>query len=145
MDNPFLKNAKIEFTSLVLEEQYTLDEVCQGNWLEPYVIKCVQIYHYPGDKNKDCIEINLRPDYSKEDFARFLNKLDFMYDSRGSFLENLDTLQGTVWFKDGTWAKFEEYQRPDGVSSYVWVYYSCPYIPDEFYESDPIKFGSHNK
>lgn len=65
--------------------------------------------------------INLRQDYTEQEYKEFLDKLNFEYDDGYGNQE----LFGTVWFKDGAWAEREEY---DG--SEWWSTKSRPEIPE---------------
>lgn len=66
--------------------------------------------------------IVLKVGYSKKDYTKFLNELDFNYDSGyGS-----QKIFGLVWFEDNTWLKRSEY---DG--SEWWSYIQLPEIPME--------------
>ena len=64
--------------------------------------------------------IELKENYSEEDLSKFLNDLDFEYDS--GYGEQ--KLYGTVWLTDGSWFSREEY---DG--SEWWQYQSLPPVP----------------
>jgi hypothetical protein len=66
--------------------------------------------------------IVLKVGYDEEDYAKFLNDLNFEYDSGYGGQE----LYGTVWFKDNTWAERGEY---DG--SEWWEVRSLPDITKE--------------
>ena len=49
--------------------------------------------------------VNLRQDYTEEEYKEFLDKLNLEYDEGYGIQE----IYGTVWFKDGTWAERYEY------------------------------------
>jgi hypothetical protein len=67
--------------------------------------------------------ISLKEGYTTEEYAEFLTKLDFGYDSGYGGQE----LLGTIWLmKENTWLERGEY---DG--SEWWEYNECPQIPDE--------------
>lgn len=66
--------------------------------------------------------IVLKVDHNEEDLAKFLNDLNFDYDSGYGGQE----LYGTVWFKNNTWAERGEY---DG--SEWWEERSLPDVPKE--------------
>ena len=72
------------------------------------------------DENHEGRTIILKVGHDEEDYAKFLNDLDFEYDSGYGGQE----LFGTVWFKDDTWAERGEY---DG--SEWWEINSLPDIP----------------
>ena len=48
----------------------------------------------------------LRRDYNSEDYAAFLNQINFDYDDSFGWVE----LEGTIWFTDGTWSTRGEYE-----------------------------------
>lgn len=66
--------------------------------------------------------INLKTDYSDDDYHSFLNELNFEYDGGYGGQE----LFGNVWLEDGTWLERGEY---DG--SEWWEHKVCPDIPKE--------------
>jgi len=77
------------------------------------------------DKKLKCAQIaglNLKIGFTIEERVKFINDLDFEYDSGYGGQE----LYGTVWFEDNTWAERGEY---DG--SEWWNYKSVPEIPEE--------------
>ena len=82
--------------------------------------KCVFIGHNP-DFYGDGTTYLLPDNYTAEQYSRFIESLDFGYDSG----YGLQELYGTIWYKDGTWSDRDEY---DG--SECWQYHSCPPIPD---------------
>lgn len=86
-------------------------------------IKCAKVTTgigwYEEDRHRTIV---LKVGYNEEDYAKFLNDLDFEYDNGFGGQE----LHGTVWFKDNTWAGRGEY---DG--SEWWELYSLPDIPKE--------------
>ena len=88
--------------------------------LEGKNIKCAQIAHdyYRMEKK----EINLKVNFSENDFKEFLNKLDFEYDDGFGTQE----LHGLVWLEDGTWLSRHEY---DGAEN--WEHNKLPEIPTE--------------
>ena len=66
-------------------------------------IKCAFINHEVGyDKFN---EYQLRPGYSEEDFAKFLESISFKYDD--GFGGQM--LYGIIWYRDGTWSERGEY------------------------------------
>ena len=67
-------------------------------------------------------EIILKVNFTDEDYNKFLNELDFIYDSGYGGQE----LFGTVWFNDGTWLERGEY---DG--SEWWEYKHFPKINEK--------------
>jgi len=64
----------------------------------------------------------LKANHTEEDYAGFLNSLNFRYDEGYGGQE----LEGTIWYKDGTWSDRGEY---DG--SEWWQHQRCPLIPSE--------------
>ena len=66
-------------------------------------------------------ELHLLKGYSEEEYAKFLECLDFEYDSGyGS-----QKLFGMIWYDDGSWSERDEY---DG--SEWWSLRSLPEIPE---------------
>ena len=78
-------------------------------------IKCAKI-------STDSRTILLKDGHDEVDYLKFLNNLDFEYDSGYGGQE----LFGTVWFEDNTWATRGEY---DG--SEWWEAHYLPDIPKE--------------
>jgi hypothetical protein len=68
------------------------------------------------------LTVDLRVKYTLVDYQRFLQALDFSYDSGYGGQE----LYGTIWYTDGTWSSRGEY---DG--SEWWEYNKCPEILEE--------------
>lgn len=95
-----------------------LDEV-QGE-----EVLCAIIYHGDPEWIEDAADTAalLKKGYSPEDFADFLNKIGYNYDSGFGGQE----VFGTIWYRDGTWSERGEY---DG--SEWWVHKVCPDIPEE--------------
>lgn len=86
-----------------------------------FPVKCASITK--GDDywdDEDKLFIDLKLNYSDEEFKTFLKNLDFDYDN--GFGGQI--LFGTVWFKDNTWLSREEY---DG--SEWWMHNKLPTIP----------------
>lgn len=82
-------------------------------------IKCAKVIIHKEYESRTII---LKVGHDEEDYAKFLNDLDFeYYDGYGG-----QELFGTVWFEDNTWAGRGEY---DG--SEWWEIYSLPDIPKE--------------
>lgn len=103
-----MTNAKEEFSDHVLD--------VKSNILAARISKDD---NYFGDSETFAA---LKIGYSKDDYDKFINKLDFKYDSGyGS-----QKLFGTIWYKDGTWSSRGEY---DG--SEWWEYNKVPEIPEE--------------
>jgi len=98
-------NAKTEFIELV----------------EGKEVKCAAInYQECWDKrNPDSL---LPIGYDQEQYNQFIESLDYDYDNGYGG----QSLFGTVWLKDGTWATRGEY---DG--SEWWDHHDCPEIPKE--------------
>ena len=87
-----------------------------------YLIDCAQIMNGNSwDDEYDKI-VNLKKNYSSEDYEKFLESLNFEYDSGYGSQE----LHGFVWFSDGSWMERSEY---DG--SEWWVHKSRPELPKE--------------
>ncbi|WP_283640102.1 hypothetical protein [Mesonia mobilis] len=84
-------------------------------------VKCAEIYK-GDDWDDDRTSYLLKCNHSKEDLDRFINSLDFNYDSGYGGQE----LFGTLWFVDGSWIERGEY---DG--SEWWEYKTTPEIPKE--------------
>lgn len=102
-----MKNAREEMLELLDGKDIKCAEVTTGrNW-----------YEEAGGRT-----IVLKVGYSEEDLERFLNDLNFEYDSGYGGQE----LYGTVWFKDNTWAERGEY---DGLE--WWEERYLPEIPIE--------------
>lgn len=78
-------------------------------------IKCAVIY---SEKKYAVLKLN----YTESDYEKFLNEIDFDYDSGYGSQE----LGGIVWFEDGTWLSRGEY---DG--SEWWNHHVLPAIPAE--------------
>lgn len=86
-------------------------------------IKCAEVtIGRDWDEEDERRTIVLKVGHDEEDLAKFLNDLNFEYDSGYGGQE----LYGTVWFTDKTWAGRGEY---DG--SEWWEEYSLPEIPKE--------------
>lgn len=64
----------------------------------------------------------LKVGYSKEEYLKFLDSLDFLYDSGYGGQE----LYGTIWYEDSSWSERGEY---DG--SEWWTYKTIPTIPNK--------------
>ena len=71
---------------------------------------------------KDDFEVLLKVGYSKEEYLKFLDTLNFSYDSGYGSQE----LYGTIWYEDGSWSDRGEY---DG--SEWWEYKKTPVIPNK--------------
>ena len=63
----------------------------------------------------------LKTGYTKEDWARFLNEINFIYDNDFGH----QYITGTIWYTDGTWSDRAEY---DG--SEWWEHRERPQVPD---------------
>jgi len=88
-------------------------------------IKCAQIKYYPLNDayrlNDDLPSFyNLKVNHTEKELNKFLDSLDFNYDSGYGWQQ----LFGTIWFTDGSWAERGEY---DG--SEWWEHRSLPDIP----------------
>ena len=86
-------------------------------------VKCAYIKAYnPLSAPFDDIVAVLKLNYTEEDFTKFLDKLNFFYESGYGTQE----VFGTIWLVDGTWFSRGEY---DG--SEWWQYHVCPAIDEE--------------
>lgn len=81
---------------------------------------CAEIV-YISDYNDPGTLYILQTNYTRADYKRFVNTLDFEYDNGLGRQE----LFGTIWYANGTWAERGEY---DG--SEWWVHKKCPNIPE---------------
>lgn len=95
-------------------------------------IKCASIMLEPTYLST--IAINLVENFTDDQSAEFLAKLDFDYDAG----YGTQYLYGYIWYEDGTWSERSEY---DG--SEWWRHKKCPpiqyaetYIPDELTHFD---------
>ena len=102
-----IENAKEELLRLLKEYNLT--------------IKCAKINHedWRGEIDSNII---LKVGYNEEDYAKFLNELNFDYDSGFGG----QRLFGEVWLTNDTWLSRGEY---DG--SEWWEYNVLPEIPKE--------------
>ena len=66
-------------------------------------IKCAYIVY--DNSNISDKEIILKKNYTKEDYNKFLEELNFEYDNGFGGQE----LWGTIWFTNNTWAERNEY------------------------------------
>jgi|TARA_R110000737_G_scaffold289895_1_gene296432 hypothetical protein len=102
-----MENAKTE----LLEDLINMPEV-----------KCAKILNGNDWNGKDKREIKLKVGFTTEDWADFLNNLNFDYDSGYGSQE----LFGTLWFNDGSWLERHEY---DGAE--CWHHKDCPDVPSD--------------
>lgn len=65
--------------------------------------------------------------YSLEDFANFLDKINYEYDNGFGSKE----VYGAIWYTDGTWSVRGEY---DGLK--WWEHKVCPEIPKELTQQE---------
>jgi hypothetical protein len=105
-------NAKDEFFDMCKDKTVSCATIVHEYWTEGMLS--------PASVLK-MTKIDLKCNYTPEDFKEFLKYLDFQYD-RG---HGLQEIFGTVWFEDGTWATRGEY---DG--SEWWEVHEVPEIPD---------------
>ena len=77
-------------------------------------IKCAEIEF--GSKR-----LELKVGYTDDDYAKFIESLDFKYDNG----YGTHGLSGTIWYEDGTWSERGEY---DG--SEWWEHKQMPKIPE---------------
>jgi hypothetical protein len=68
------------------------------------------------------ISFELPVNFSELQMEAFLVSLDFEYYAGYGGQE----IDGTIWYKDGTWSSRGEYDGSEG-----WEYNSCPEIPEE--------------
>ena len=68
---------------------------------------------------KDDFEVLLKVGYSKEEYLKFLDSLDFC-------MTGGQELYGTIWYEDSSWSERGEY---DG--SEWWKYKTIPTIPNK--------------
>ena len=91
--------------------------------MEGKEIKCAEVTTGRDRyKKEEYRTIVLKVGHDEEDYAKFLNDLNFEYYAGFGGQE----LYGTVWFKDNTWAERGEY---DG--SEWWEVHSLPDIPKD--------------
>lgn len=76
---------------------------------------------YDYDEQDNNPKFILKQGYSEEDYATFLNAIDFEYDDGFGGQE----LYGTVWLTNGEWLQRGEY---DG--SEWWEHMKLPEVPD---------------
>lgn len=75
--------------------------------------------HYSSE---NCFEVLLKTNHSEDDYLKFLDTLNFSYDSGYGGQE----LYGTIWYEDGSWSERGEYD-----SSEWWEYKKTPVIPNK--------------
>ena len=83
-------------------------------------IKCAEILLDDLYREKEYNHIVLKVGHTEEEYSKFLNDLDFEYTN------GAHELSGTIWFKDGAWAKRDEseYDGPEW-----WEVHYFPDIP----------------
>jgi len=102
-------NAKTEFLQHIETREVKCAEISTGvEWLEEEK----KYYRLPID-------------YRTEQYAEFVDSLNFNYDSGYGGQE----LFGTIWYADGTWSERGEY---DG--SEWWEHRECPAVPDVLHQ-----------
>lgn len=101
----YLTNAKEEFVKMVGERE----------------VVCATVNACFFDEDIANKSLNLKCNYTQEEYEEFLKQLDFEYED-GFGLQHIT---GTVWFSDGTWAERGEY---DG--SEWWSIMRRPEIPN---------------
>ena len=107
-----MKNAKEEFLDMCGGKAVSCATIVHEYWTEGMVS--------PASVQKRT-KIDLKCNYTPEDFEEFLKHLDFQYD--GGY--GLQEIFGKVWFEDDTWATRGEY---DG--SEWWELHTRPEIPE---------------
>ena len=105
-------NAKEEFIDMCKDKTVSCATIVHEYWTEGMLSLASVL---------KMTKIDLKCNYTPEDFKEFLKYLDFQYD-RG---HGLQEIFGTVWFEDGTWATRGEY---DG--SEWWEVHEVPEIPE---------------
>ena len=99
------------------------DELLQILKEHNLIIKCAKInYGEQWDDEEKVPEYILKVGYNKEDYNKFLNELNFDYDSGFGG----QRLFGKIWLTNNTWLSRGEY---DG--SEWWEYNILPEIPKE--------------
>lgn len=89
-------------------------------------IKCIVIKYgnnQEDDEEKICDVIDYLPEnYTPKQYICFMNDL--------KYCECADYVDGTIWFKDGSWAYYEPIidEEPE-LYGYSWHLYECPEIP----------------
>lgn len=91
------------------------------NFTNGKTVKCAKVYAYYQTGTDGTIGI-LKLGYTEEDYKKFLEDLDFIYDDGFGGQE----LGGDIWFTDGSWADRGEY---DG--SEWWEDHELPEIPED--------------
>ena len=80
-------------------------------------VKCAIVTRHDDDTVVACLKVG----YTNDDYKEFLRLLDFEYDSG----YGIWTLEGTIWYADGTSSDRREY---DGAE--WWEYMGAPQIPE---------------
>ena len=93
-------------------------------------ILCVQIQHGDAYGYDEVVVYNLTTGWTNEDWNKFLNEIDFDYDSGYGGQE----VFGVIWYVDGTWSTRGEY---DG--SEWWEHQKRPDIPTELNRVDKVR------
>ena len=102
---------------------------CKDEFLEHtcnHDILCVSM-HYITSVHGEKLHFSLHQNFSKEDFSRFLECLDFEYDARFG----LQWVYGFIWYKNGSWSQRYSY---DG--SECWVHKVPPVIPEKLLRTE---------
>ena len=81
-------------------------------------VLCAKIVYCPNWDTT--VEINLKPEYTEEEYQEFLTNLDFSYDDG----YGAQYIHGTIWCDNGAW--FDRYDY-DGSES--WEFHKYPAIP----------------
>ncbi len=111
------KNAATEFNNFIVTKPRV---ICA--WVQ-FVASFM--YDDGEEPEKICLPLG----YTDEQYAEFMQKLEFTYNSGYGGQE----LDGVIWFEDGTWADRGEY---DG--SEWWQYHRCPSVPTYLYPKEPL-------
>lgn len=87
-------------------------------------VKCVIIYSFMNGKNSDVDEYKLPLYWNSDDFEKFLDTIDFLYDNEKP-IGSPQIIYGTIWYEDGMWSSRHEV---DG--SEWWSLMEPPIIPE---------------
>jgi hypothetical protein len=112
-------NAAEEFLNVISE--YKRKVICASIVIDWDSRECgLKWLKIPADNKKGDSKITLKMGYSTDDFKKFLEDLDFQYDSGFGY----QVIFGYIWCEDGSWFERKEY---DGSEN--WVLKQMPLIP----------------